>query len=556
MALLSAEQGAAISGLARRLQQGVTTPLHPGSRTDAAAIHAVLSLTGKTPDRYPALHQGLSHSASMQAPSSIPDHAEIGDLGPTASGAATSTTLVSNPGAPLISGATTVVLDALDGTPLAHGSVTDVGTSALRVRTDPGGARNAADRMTAVTLFHSQPSASEPPRFGAVARTISATTSVSATVTDPCKQGKSGAEVRIGLGRGQYYYDTQSVDCDYWYDPSTDYVESPDIWVPCTGTATISDPVNYDPTTKQINGLGLSSTLFLPGATLGSAPRACVSATNMDALKDYAQPTDKGIAWGFTSTTNVIKDFPQYPPGPIHYGPTLALRATTSYFLLTFTVPTTQNGVASSCTFYVCSTDYASDSSTNCFDVPDLCLVWCCIAAGTPVTLADGSSIPIEETKAGMRVRTGFGDGTLAVDANWFSGHDGPVLRLVTEGGHTLVATDGHPVMTPEGPVRADDLRAGHHVIVDGGSAAALTAVEQVHGSGPFWNLFLGDASDRARGRGHSAGTFVANGIVVGDMSTQVEHHRATRTDPDYMKAGLPEAFHRDYESALEDASI
>jgi hypothetical protein len=111
-----------------------------------------------------------------------------------------------------------------------------------------------------------------------------------------------------------------------------------------------------------------------------------------------------------------------------------------------------------------------------------------------------------------------------------------------------------HPVDTPSGPVMACDLQPGDAVLTDAGPDP-VSAVEPVQSSGAFFNLELVTSRDRARGLRPAFGSFMANGIVVGDMTSQTNYYRATRRDLDYMFPRLPDALHRDYASAVEDAA-
>ena len=70
-----------------------------------------------------------------------------------------------------------------------------------------------------------------------------------------------------------------------------------------------------------------------------------------------------------------------------------------------------------------------------------------------------------------------------------------------------------------------------------------------------FYNLKLGDESDRAKGLHDSQtiATYVAGGIVVGDHLAMNLHHRQRARDVVYMSSRVPAAFAADYASAVAD---
>jgi hypothetical protein len=107
-------------------------------------------------------------------------------------------------------------------------------------------------------------------------------------------------------------------------------------------------------------------------------------------------------------------------------------------------------------------------------------------------------------------------------------------------------------VITPAGPMAAMDLRPGDEVLTAEGSDV-VKICEEVPYEGLLFNLVLVDKDDRTRGVSPAFGSFIANGVVVGDFECQAAHFNALRHDLDYMRARLPEANHVDLESALVD---
>ncbi|MEO3755277.1 Hint domain-containing protein [Streptomyces sp. B6B3] len=183
--------------------------------------------------------------------------------------------------------------------------------------------------------------------------------------------------------------------------------------------------------------------------------------------------------------------------------------------------------------------------------IPDLEFWWHCLAEGTRVTLADGGTVPVEHVDNTMRVRTRDG-GSIGVEATTRGLHAGEVLRLSTEDHHSVVLTAGHPVVTPDGLRRAVDLAVGDHVLTQDG-VTQVTERVPVPSTAVFANLKLINDDDRARGLAGSVGTFIANGIAVGDFLSMTALHKQNARSLGYMLPRLPEKYHTDYASMLAD---
>lgn len=537
MPLVDDRERAVVAELAGRLQEGATTPLRPGKDgSNLETIVTFLELAGKTFDRYPALYQDMKRAAYESPPDSPGDRAQVVDLGRTSGGTTTSTSFVALPGMPYIAGATTVVLDEVDLTPLALGSSTEVASGVVTVHTDPATAAPARESMKALTFYHAQNSPKELPRFGAVIETVSTEVGGEATVVDPRPRLAGHRETVIGIGRTG-----EPPDCDYWFG-EVQNLDSPNLVVPFKGSRPVPYEMKIDSATGLLDGLKMDSSIWLPHSDSGVS-----RATALQELAKHVTavntPGERTVQWDFTVATS-----------PIFYGPADSVRDTTSLFFFKFSIPRQPSGPDDHpppFVFTVCSYDFPG-SSDACTHIPHLFFTWHCVAAGSLVTLEDGSQLPIEDVAAGKRVRTGIGEGTLAVEANWRGKHRRKVVRLRTADGRRLTLTRHHPVVTPVGMVLAEDLQPGDHVLVDGGSDTIEDA-RRVRDERAFWTLRLGDAEDRSSGRSHGPGSYVANGIVVADLDAQRAHHRATRRNFDYMKARLPKEVHQDYASALAD---
>lgn len=134
-----------------------------------------------------------------------------------------------------------------------------------------------------------------------------------------------------------------------------------------------------------------------------------------------------------------------------------------------------------------------------------------CVAAGSRVTLADGSTRAIEEVRVGDRVLPARGARPLAVTARTDGVERGEMVRLTLEGGASLLLSETHPVLTDHGPVMARDVGVGA-VLRTAGGTGRVARVGREHFGGRVWNLSL---------EGGTEASFIANGVVVGDSRLQ-----------------------------------
>lgn len=537
---LDATQQATLKALVGRLADVTATVLDPSDPATRAAIQLMLEIGNKTAERYPALHAAL---AGGQMASGAPTEAPtVVDLGQDRGGRATSRTWIGTEGMPLMSGATTVVLDARTGAVLAHGAATIVGEGLVRVGTDTASAQPAAPVQTALTLYHSQATAAGPPRFGAIARTL-ATEPIGNTpsLSQPILSIPGHTNwVKIGLNRPN---PPNPNDCEYWYIENAP-IDDPPLIVPFVGSLTLPYPIRNIQPDGTINGLGIGSTIYVSCSTGNQ-----ITPQNPALLPAHitASPSAPStINWNFPWDKNNTST-------SIVYGAARNALDVMSAFYFGFTVPVT--GPNPYYSFALCSYDTPTQPSTICFPMANVMFTWHCLAEDTVVTRDDGTPIRIDAVDNSVRLRTAIGDGALGVEGTWFSKHTGEAVRLTTARGQQLTATVRHPIFTPRGLVAAGDLRVGDRVIGAAGAALELTAVDRVAYTGRMWNLELGNAADRADAFTGEAmpGTFLANGIAVGDVNAQGRLYRSTRRSFDYMAARIPTSHHRDYQSALED---
>jgi hypothetical protein len=224
-----------------------------------------------------------------------------------------------------------------------------------------------------------------------------------------------------------------------------------------------------------------------------------------------------------------------------------------------------------------------------------------CLAAGTPVTLADGSLRAIEALRPGERLRGGPHGVTLTVCSTSSGPEPQPLVWLRTADGRELCASEGHPVLLAgeaPGPEMADarggararvapgpggiaagpgggapglggiapglggvadagqaavacELRVGDRLLSETG-AQRIVALERRPYGGLVWNMKLGTPAELAR-LGATHGTFYAGGILVGDarMQTAEGERRNAPPPPQDVLTRLPREWHEDYHATL-----
>jgi hypothetical protein len=182
--------------------------------------------------------------------------------------------------------------------------------------------------------------------------------------------------------------------------------------------------------------------------------------------------------------------------------------------------------------------------------IPQLNIVWGCVAEGTLVSLADGAQVPIEKLvdKHGTAVMSS--DGTQRKIEDVTKGTEPePMYVIADDRGDTLKLTQSHPVFTSRGIKPAHALEVGDVVTTTHG-VAHITKIRREMAKGLVYNLRLG-SEDEARA-GHTA--MYANGIMVGDVSLQRLMDREAATvavrpalTDDEIRREIPKRWQQDF---------
>jgi hypothetical protein len=178
-------------------------------------------------------------------------------------------------------------------------------------------------------------------------------------------------------------------------------------------------------------------------------------------------------------------------------------------------------------------------------NAPAIDFKFSCLAEGTHVLMADGSTLPVEKVEVGERVLTNDAGRALTVTSVSRGGESRPLVLLKDGQGREVRITSRHPLLTADGRVvAAEALVAGDKVQARGG-VVTLAAVERVPAQGQVYNVTLGTEAELAT-VGPQERTLFAGGFLVGDGSMQAELSKPKpETRP--LLARLPKAWHKDY---------
>lgn len=545
---LSSAHLGALAALADQIPAGTAVALDPSDPVHRAGIEAALAAAGRTADRYPALHAALDGNGA-----DAPDSLALLDLGKDRAGNATAMTLHAGAMGNVYTGGALFAFDGGSGALLASGDNSNVGDGAVAISTQTAAAQPAAESLKALSVNHSVTQSGATSFTAYAAETTVTSGDMTFDIEQPTLTPMNGQYLQIAVGRDPSH---TSTDVDYYYY-STSNDTSPYLVCPFLGSAVLPYDVSGTPG-QPLPGAATSAFIYVSaGGTVTMYPVNTTYTPNFANRVTMDSTNTQQVNWDYhyvagsyyTSTPSIV-----YAPCPI-------FNISTSYFVFNFAVPVSGSPI-SPYTFTVCSVNTPEESSPQCHKIiPQIMFVVHCIARGTMVTLADGSTVPIETLDNGHRVGTGGKPGDLAVEATTHgeheadedSAHGQAMYRLATDAGHELVATGLHPIQTPGGLAQLDSLAPGDEIATDGGTAK-VASCQKIAWTGLVHNLKLGDEADRAAGLDKNAVcTFIANGIVVGDvMSLRAEHHRITH-DVELMRRKLPESLVTDYASAIED---
>ena len=186
----------------------------------------------------------------------------------------------------------------------------------------------------------------------------------------------------------------------------------------------------------------------------------------------------------------------------------------------------------------------------NTLKLPEMHVVYGCLAGESMVTMADNSKKTIAGIQVGDKVISDA-DGTVLTVENTVEGtEERPMICIKDEQGHKLLVSDGHPVLTLRGMKLAKELTVNDMVQTLSGWTA-IESLEKKSYDKTVCNLHLGIPEDGVQ-LTHDNRTHFAEGILVGDGRTQRYYGRLFKERKEEVLLAIPEEWHQDYLSSLK----
>lgn len=517
---------------------------------EAAFMESLARRGGMTPERYPALFEGIRHrpeQAPLESRTVLFAEAEndgsfgpdqivdfLGALAANGNTKAQATFTRNKPIDTVTVWVSAVNQDSLGNTTvLASGQDTKFNQQTVLLATDDATALplpNTGSNWGVVSYYVLYKDGTEERSSKGTQWALNAAANpvVTAPVQYPGRQTGNLNAIVIGLSRG-YNSPSNNSDIDYWFWQNQ--WQNTTLLMPLQGSMKFLYPI------APLNANNPKLEFYLARKEGGMSE---LKATNVQQYLKYfsIDPSDStklNFSLMATGTT---------AGGAINFGLSPWVADTSTYFTCRITVNFNNPQFGQGWSSILSTTTNNPKPVLGLTYIKPVVYVWHCMVEGTLITMADGSTKPVETLDSGDVVRSG--GTTRKVLATLAQPHWGTVYTIHLHGGQNLTCSGTHPVMTPGGAVQASTLQAGQQVLTDGGTGtvANITTYEQ-QGQGLF-NLWLDPTS-----AGQTI--MVANGIVVGDYQIQVALIEASERQPELVRARLPERLHRDFDSWLED---
>ena len=330
-------------------------------------------------------------------------------------------------------------------------------------------------------------------------------------------------------------------DCDYLFQSQGGKFI---VQFPIQATFTIPEPMQPLQNQQQLNQIFI--TLTQPSAAQGGT-------CTMPSSFNFWSPTPPNYINVSGSTMNWL-----FNPGPFSNplsnpsSPCFPSNSTVIYSLQLTVMGTNTNGGTDYFFGSILTTSNTLPPPPGTAYLPPMVVAYGCVAEGTQVTMADDTRRNIETVGADERVLSGIADSPENVTSFTHGVELKPMVRLITENGHTLLLTETHPVMTSQGVKMAKLLTEGDVVQTAEGPSRLRTVGREAF-SGTVWNLTVDPVNGDAA---KTATTFYANGILVGDGHMQHDLELAERQKSVNVLKVLPAEWQQDYQNALEDGRI
>jgi hypothetical protein len=314
-----------------------------------------------------------------------------------------------------------------------------------------------------------------------------------------------------------------------------------------------------DCTYTPVGGSGTNVLMPVQGSVSFASSISTVTSTQTSLITMAKPDIGQGGGCTIAATSNFFGDPNTHINGgtiswnlaPAQFAPAQGCLTPNSVAIYTLTLGLS---VANQATFVTITSDTTTDPQNPYFKIiPQLQVFFSCLAEGSRVTLADGATVAVEDLVVGQAVRVDAGGRTMVVESKLKGMEKIPMVRLRTAKGRNLLITDGHPVMTPEGPVLAGLLQNGQTVMAQNGPDK-LVSTERETFARPVWNLNLGAPPADLNDPDVKGSTFFAEGIQVGDNLMQFVENRRRQQEHARLRARrAPPEWQRDIQSAIED---
>ncbi|MFL6162628.1 MAG: hypothetical protein ACJ74U_10385 [Jatrophihabitantaceae bacterium] len=343
--------------------------------------------------------------------------------------------------------------------------------------------------------------------------------------------------IRIALGRGAPGDKTD--DVDYWYGYGTDVTEylTP-LWGYADFPGIIETPLVLDQNLFVFGILNRGS-----GGTKGGYK--LLPDSEQRRIADASQASGNRLNWNLFPP-DLAK---QTTGNSINWGELQWTSGEADYLTVQVEVNSMVEGAWQKVSATVqCSDDPDHNDLDGSLKISPLQFLYSCLAAGTPIRMADGSQTAIEDLVRGDLV-AGPDGAVREVRSTVIARHRGKALRLTYDGG-TVVLSHNHPVMTPRGMKKAEWLAPGDEVHTVGG-VSKIGEVLIIDFDERLCNASL--SAPGAPVPEPTRNTMYAAGLEVGDYEVQLSTLRDERRDPTAILAELDPRYHQDYRNYLAE---
>ncbi len=554
MPQLSDQEKADLEYVTSLKPQGVHHPLDLSDEAQHRFLMRQVQGSGATPDRYPQFfadlaetrkaHQDCSPEATnamaTETTSGLTDANLVSAFGPDPYSKAAAQGFSSIPGGTYSTQLSMQVFDVATGALLSSTLQPPVyGQGQYQPIQTVG--NPATPGMRTVFTYSYTPASTGIPQHGTVHYTTEERPAADPTITQPTQKTNHTASpyIIIGLGRGLQ----NSTDVDYWFQQP--HLSAVNVVVPFVGSVTFNSNI-VTPLNQNTN---FQATMFVVKPAAGGGQQIILPAGQN--LLDF-------ISVNPANAKQLMFNMPSGPNrgdggSPATFGAAPWSADTIIYFHFTVAIKTATSGQD----FVFANVISADQADTDPVDgttyIKPLQFTWHCLVEGTPIKMADGGTQPVEALTGGERVVVDANGNTLTVRATMAQVKQCSVWRICTKDGGKVDVTGEHPMIGPNSIVRAQDVKPGDTLCTQNG-VSEVESVKELDFQGGIFNVSLGIEGEDQH-IGEYGTTLIAGGILVGDMQIYHTHREKLRYDPDHIRTHLPERYHRDFQSSLEDVA-